>query len=145
MTGLETTVTRRSTSGVIPRRGRHLLRHLSTVQNVIGLSGAESEYYALTKGGCSGLGLQRLFADWNLKLQLSLHTGLFQRESSCFAKRNWQEHSSHTDKDAMAARTCSSKTLTNCERSSRIKSCGQTEPFFLCELFFCVFCELFFL
>ena len=68
------TVTRRSTSGVIVRRGRHLLRHSSTVQNVIGLSGAESEYYALTKGGCSGLGLQSLFADWNLKLQLSLHT-----------------------------------------------------------------------
>ena len=68
------TVTRRSTSGVIVRRGRYLLRHSSTVQNVIGLSSAESEYYALTKGGCSGLGLQSLFADWNLKLQLSLHT-----------------------------------------------------------------------
>ena len=68
-----TTVTRRSTSGVITRRGRHLLRLSSTVQNVIGLSNAESEYCALTKGGCSGLGLQSLFADWNLKLQLSLH------------------------------------------------------------------------
>ena len=68
------TATRRSTSGVIVRRGRHLLRHRSTVQNVIGLSSAESEYHALTKGGCSGLGLQSLFADWNLKLQLSLYT-----------------------------------------------------------------------
>ena len=38
------TVTRRSTSGVIARRGRHLLRHSPTVQNVIGLSSAESEY-----------------------------------------------------------------------------------------------------
>ena len=56
------------------RRGQHLLRHSSTVQNVIGLRSAESEYCALTKGGCSGLGLQSLFADWNLKLQLSLHT-----------------------------------------------------------------------
>ena len=43
------------------------------VQNVIGLSSAESVYYALTKGGCSGLGLQSLFADWNQELQLSLH------------------------------------------------------------------------
>ena len=68
------TVTRRSTTGVIVRRGQQLLRHSSTVQNVIGLSSAESEYYALTKGGSSGLGLQSLFADWNLKLQLSLHT-----------------------------------------------------------------------
>ena len=70
----EDTVTRRSTSGVIARRGRHLLRHSSGIQNVIGLSSAESEHYALTKGGCSGLGLQSLFADWNLKLQLSLLT-----------------------------------------------------------------------
>ena len=69
------TVTRRSTTGLIVRRGQHLLRRSSTVQNVIGLSSAESEYYALTKGGCSGLGLQCLFADWNLELQLSLHTG----------------------------------------------------------------------
>ena len=69
------TVTRRSTSGVIVRHGRHLLRHSSTVQNVSGQSSrAQSEYYALTKGGCSGLGLQSLFADWNLKLQLSSHT-----------------------------------------------------------------------
>ena len=65
------TVTRRSTTGVIVRRGQHLLRHSTTVQNVIGLSSAESEYYALTNGGCSGLGVQCLFADWNLKLQLS--------------------------------------------------------------------------
>ena len=35
------TVMRRSTSGVIVRRGLHLLRHSSTAQNVIGLSGAE--------------------------------------------------------------------------------------------------------
>ena len=68
------TVTRRSTSGVIARRGRHLLRHSSTVHNVIGPSSAESEYNTLTNGGCSGLGMQSFFADWNLKLQLSLHT-----------------------------------------------------------------------
>ena len=68
------TGTRRSTFGVIVVRGLHLLRHSSTVQSVIGLSSAESEYYALTKGGCSGLGLQSLFAYWNLQLQLLLHT-----------------------------------------------------------------------
>ena len=50
------TITRRSTSGVIVRRGVHLLRHSSTVQNVIGLSNAESEYYALTKAGVFRIG-----------------------------------------------------------------------------------------
>ena len=68
------TATRRSRSAVIVRRGRHLLRHSSRAQDVIGLSGAESEYYALTKGGCSGLCRQSLFAYWNLQLQLLLHT-----------------------------------------------------------------------
>ena len=70
--GLEDTATRRSTSGVTVRRRLHLLRHSSTIPNVIGLSSAGSEFYALTKGGCSRLGLQSLFADWNLKLQLRL-------------------------------------------------------------------------
>ena len=51
----------------------------------------------------------------------------FECESNCFTKRNWQEHSSHTDKDAMAARTCSSKTLTTCESSIRIKSCRHVD------------------
>ena len=54
--------------------GQHFLRHISTVQNVIGLSSAESGHYALTQGGCSGLGLQSLLTDWNLKQPLSLHT-----------------------------------------------------------------------
>ena len=57
-------VTRRSTTGVILRRGSHLLMHSSTVQAVIGLSSAESEYYALTKGACTALGLQSHLADW---------------------------------------------------------------------------------
>ena len=57
----------------------------------------------------------------------------FECKSNCFAKRNWQgkrkwqEHSSHTDEDAMAARTCSSKTLTSCESSTRIKSCRHVD------------------
>ena len=46
----------------------------------------------------------------------------FECKSNFFSKRNWQEHSSHTDKDAMAARTRSSKTPTSCESSISIKS-----------------------
>ena len=42
-------VTRRSASGVIVRRGLRLLRHSSTLQSVIGLRSAESEYHAFTK------------------------------------------------------------------------------------------------
>ena len=86
----------------------HALEH--TVQNVIGLSSAESEYYALTKGGFSGLGLQSLFADWNLKLQLSLHADSSSGRQ-LLREESWQEHPSYADEDAMATGTCSSKTL----------------------------------
>ena len=73
---------------------------------MIGLSSAESEYYALTKGGCSRLGLQSLFAHWNLKLQLSLHTDSSSAKAAAPQKRSWQEHSSHSDEDVVATRTC---------------------------------------
>ena len=38
-------VTRRSTSGMVIRRGSHLIRHSSTLQTSIGLSSAEAEYF----------------------------------------------------------------------------------------------------
>ena len=38
------TVKRRSTTGVIVRRGQNLLRHILTIQNVFCLSRAENEY-----------------------------------------------------------------------------------------------------
>ena len=107
------------------RRGRHLLRHSSTVQNVIGLSSAESEYDALTKGGCSGLGLQSLFAE--LEVGTLTVYRLFKRQSSRFKKRSRQEHSSHTDENVVATRTCSSKTPVSCESSNRIKSCRHVD------------------
>ena len=99
------TVTRRSTTGEFVRRGQPLLRHSSTVQNVIGLSSAESEYYALPKGGCSGLGSQSLFAGWNLKLQLSLHTDFSNAKAIASRRRIGKSNSSHTDKNAMVTRT----------------------------------------
>eukprot|EP00971_Amphidinium_carterae_P294210 5841684-Amphidinium_carterae.1 len=55
-------------------RGAHLLQHSSTVQEVLGLSSAESEYYALTRGACVALGLQSHVAVWQLPSEISLHT-----------------------------------------------------------------------
>ena len=118
------TVTRRSTTGV--RRGQHLLRHSSTVQNVIGLSSAESEYYALTKGGCSGLGLQSLFADWNLKLQLSLHTDSSGAKAIA-SRRGTGKSTRHIQTRMLWLQERSSKTLTSCESSIRIKSCRHVD------------------
>ena len=108
------------------RRGRHLLRHSSTGQNVIGLSSAESEYYT-QKRGCSGLGLQSLFCRLAPDATTLIAHRLFEREGSFIAQRSWQEHSSHTDEDAVATGTCSSTTRASCESSNGIKSCRHTD------------------
>eukprot|EP00972_Heterocapsa_arctica_P079443 11709116-Heterocapsa_arctica.AAC.1 len=60
------TVSRRSTTGMIIRRGVHLLRHSSTLQTMIGASSTEAEYYALTKGACCVLGVQAQLTDWGI-------------------------------------------------------------------------------
>ena len=66
------------------------------------------------------------FAELVCRLELGTTTlvayRFFECKSDCFAKRNWQEHSSHTDMDALAARMC-----TICESSIRIKSCRHVD------------------
>ena len=47
-------------------RGKHFLRHSSTLQVPISLSSAEAEYYALTRGGAYALGAQSHFEDWGI-------------------------------------------------------------------------------
>ena len=49
---------RKSTTGVIVRRGTHLLRHMSCLQTLVALSSGEAEYYALIRGACTSLGIQ---------------------------------------------------------------------------------------
>ena len=62
---------------------------------------------------------------WSAKLVCRLepdattfNTRLFKREGSCIAKKSWNEHSSHSDEDVVATRTCSSKTLASCGSSN---------------------------
>ena len=59
-------ITRRSTSGMVIMRGKHLLRHSSTLQGPIGMNSAESEYYALVHGSAYSLGIQSNHEDWGL-------------------------------------------------------------------------------
>ena len=70
---------------MVVKRGEHLIRHSSTMQTTIGLSSAEAEYYALTKGVAYSLGIQSLFKDWGLNLEIEA----FSDSSSAisFAKR----------------------------------------------------------
>ena len=77
--------TRRSTTGMALMRGRHSLRHGSALQQAIGLSSGEAEYYALTKGASYGLGTQAFFEDWDLRLALRVHSD--SSSAKAFAKR----------------------------------------------------------
>ena len=55
---------RKSTTGVIVRRGTHLLRHMSRLQSLVAISSGEAEYYALIRGACTSLGVQSHYQDW---------------------------------------------------------------------------------
>ena len=62
--------TRRSTTGVVVRFGRCLVKTSSNIQSTIALSSGESEYYALVKAAAVGLSLVALLRDWDIKVQL---------------------------------------------------------------------------
>ena len=55
-------------------QGNHLIRHSSTLQTTIGLSSAEAEYYAMTKGAAYALGIQSLLKDWLLDIEIELYS-----------------------------------------------------------------------
>ena len=49
---------RRSATGVIVGRCKHMLRHMSCLQTLVALSNGEAEGYALIRGACTSLGIQ---------------------------------------------------------------------------------------
>eukprot|EP00971_Amphidinium_carterae_P168137 3331652-Amphidinium_carterae.1 len=63
---------RRSTTGQVVMYGRHCIKSSSTVQEPIGLSSGESEFYACVRGAAILLGLRALAEDWKLDLGLKL-------------------------------------------------------------------------
>ena len=49
---------RKSTTGVIVRRGKHLSRHMFMFANACCNKSGEAEYYALIRGACTSFGIQ---------------------------------------------------------------------------------------
>ena len=80
---------------MVIRRGKHLIRHSSTLQTSIGLSSAEAEYYALTKGAAYALGIQSLYRDWQLEVEIELYCDSSSARS--FAKRRGLGKNRHID------------------------------------------------
>ena len=66
--------TRKSTTGLITRVGRYVVKTASNLQSTVSLSSGESEYYALVKGAATALGVQALMADWGWPTWISLES-----------------------------------------------------------------------
>ena len=65
---------RKITTGVIVRRGKHLLRHMSCLQTLVALSSGEAEYYALIRGACTSLGIQSHYQDWMIDVPIQIYS-----------------------------------------------------------------------
>ena len=64
----------KSTTGVIVRRGKHLLRHMTCLQTLGALSSGEAEYYALIRGACTSLGIQSHYQDWMIDVPIQIYS-----------------------------------------------------------------------
>ena len=65
-------VTRKSTTGMVASMGGHVVKRGSWIESTIALSSGESEYYALVRCSATGLGLQSMYADWNLPVEVEV-------------------------------------------------------------------------
>ena len=74
-------VSRRSSSGLVLLFGRHCLKTSSSVQEPIGLSSGEPEFYACVKGGAALLGMRSLMLDWGVCPMLTLSSQTFRDQA----------------------------------------------------------------
>ena len=63
-------ITRRSTSGGMALRGRHLIKHWSSTQKAVTLSSGEAELNGIVKGTAEALGIQSLGRDLGVEMAL---------------------------------------------------------------------------
>jgi hypothetical protein len=66
--------TRKSTQGGIIILGRHCVKTWSSTQAFIAMSSGESEYYGLVKSASAALGMQSMFVDMGIKLDIQILT-----------------------------------------------------------------------
>ena len=59
--------TRRSTVGQAIKLYGNVVKHACNLLTTTGLSSAENEYYAISAGATSGLGVQAMMADWGIE------------------------------------------------------------------------------
>ena len=54
--------------------GSHVIKTWSTTQSVVSISSGEADYYAMVKGASSGIGIQAMMEEMNIKVGLRLNT-----------------------------------------------------------------------
>ncbi len=54
--------------------GCHMIKHWSTQQGVIALSSGEAEYYAIVKGSTIAIGIQSMYRDMGVELDINVKT-----------------------------------------------------------------------
>ena len=64
---------RKSTSGGTIMRGSHCIKTWAKTQAVIAKSSAESELYAVVRGGCESLGMITLMKDFGVDIKVRIH------------------------------------------------------------------------
>ena len=99
---------RKSTTGVIVRRGKHLLRHMSCLQTLVALSSGQAEYYGLIRGACSSLGIQSKYQDWMIDVRIHIYSDIFGSEECCKKTWNWRTSETLADTTLMAVEPSSS-------------------------------------
>ena len=65
---------RKSTTGVIFGRGKHLLRHMSCLQTLVALSSGETDNCALLRGARKSLGIQSHDPDWMIDNPIQIYS-----------------------------------------------------------------------
>lgn len=65
--------TRKSASGGCIQWGSHTLKTWSTIQSLIARSSGESELYGVIRGACESLGVQSLFADPGITMDVNMY------------------------------------------------------------------------
>ena len=75
--------TRRSTVGSACLHGTHCIKHSCNLLSIIGLSSAENEFYGISSGASSGLGIQALMHDMGIVADLVIHTDSSAAKSFC--------------------------------------------------------------
>ena len=94
---------RKSTTGVIVRRGEHLVRHMSCLQTLVALSSGEAEYYALIRGACTRLRIQSHYQDWIIDVPIQIYSDSSAARSGGKKTRNRRTSVSFADTSFVVA------------------------------------------